>query len=550
MTAGGGAVRLAAAAAMLLASVQPATAGGFSVSGKGGPFIKQVATRKLETSGAGAAALGLASDALNQGQNQAARLRMPQTEAKVKALLDSVEANWPYAKDQPVKVYIQGVDYYNAYALPDGSIVVGFGLLERAESDDEVAFILGHELGHLRLGHFAQNVSQQQRKASSKGLGQLFLVGSAIGGGAAALRGGGSLGGALDAGALAASRRAGATQDLLHFVNDVMVAPAMSRDQEDEADALGFDLSQMRPYSAEAASARVFDTIQADEDNRKALSEVLEGQVKAELGRAVGSAAVSTLVSGGVSREGLTRGLLKGAGRVALGVAANAEGGPKHRSPEDRKRGLADYSAAAYPDGLPLKDEDKTWLNSVRSSREYADAKITVEAVRAAMTARAAGDYAQAQAQLALVDATPFRSAPMVINEAARLLDDKGEAAEADRRFMQAHQSPDQTVDGYLDHVRMLYRTGQTDRAYQIIDDGTRRFSNDDKPFLSLLVAISRQAGQAEQSEQYLKRCLSYGDEGLAKDCNLAAGKDAKPQAPSAPRLPRGVSFGVPRIGF
>lgn len=545
---------LAVAVLMAMAAVQPAAAAGFSVSGKRGPFIKQVSSRGFGNSGAGGSAMGLASDALNQGQYQAARLRMPMTEAKIKTLLDSVEANWPYDKTQPLKVYILGVDHYNAYALPDGSIVVGFGLLERAGSDDEVAFVLGHELGHVRLGHFAQNVDQQRRKASSNGLGQMFLVGSAIQGGAAAMRSGGSVSSALDSGALAASRRAGATQDLLRFINDVMVAPSMSREQEDEADALGFDLSQMRPYAAESASARVFDTVQADEDNRKAMSAVLEGQVKAELGKAIGVNAVSTLMSGGPSRQGLTRGLLKGAGRVALGVAANSEGGPKHRTPEERKRGIAEYSAAAYPDGLPLRDEDKSWLASVRSSREYGDAKLTVEAVRAAMKARADGDYAQAETQLARVNVTPFRSAPMVINEGARLRDDMGDAAGADRLFMQAHQSPDQTVDGYIDHVRMLYRTRQTDRAYQVIDDGTRRFSNDDKPFLSLLVAISRQAGQDQQSEQYLQRCLSYGDEGLSKDCNLAAGRDAKPSSPSAPRLPaglpRGMPFGVPRIGF
>ena len=183
---------------------------------------------------------------------------MPQTEARVKALLDRIEANWPYAKTQPIQVRMVGIDYYSAYSLPDGSIMVGLGLLERAQSDDEVAFVLAHELGHIRLGHFAQTggrAAETEQNASR--LGQLFLIASAVNAGAH----GAGVNSALDL----AGRKADATSDYLHFLAGAMVEPAHARVQEDEADALGFDLSQMSGYSAESASARVFDTIQADQ---------------------------------------------------------------------------------------------------------------------------------------------------------------------------------------------------------------------------------------------------------------------------------------------
>jgi len=550
MTAGPAKRATVAAVLIAFAAVQPAAAiggGGFSVSGKAGPFVKQVAGRKIDQRGGAGAGMGLAADAMNQGQFQAARLAMPQTEAKVQAMLDAIEANWPYAKDLPTKVIIVGQDYYNAYSLPDGSVVVGFGLLDQAQSDDEVAFVLAHELGHIRLGHFAQQAGQQNRRKGVSRLGQAFAVGSAIYDGAR----GGSVSATLDAGGDSASRRAGAAGDLLHFVNNVMVAPSMSRAQEDEADALGFDLTQMRPYSAESASARVFDTVQKDEDNRRAMSEALEGQMKKELTRAVGSGAMQSVFGGGLSGDGMKMGLLKGAGRVALGVAGSSQGGPKHRTPEERKKGVADYSIAAYPAGLPLREEERRWLDDLRATKEYADAKITVQAVRAAMKHRADGQYGPADAELAKAAKTGFRSAAMVLNESARLRDDMGDAAEADRQFMMAHQSPDQSIDGYLDHVRMLFRTRQNDRAFTVIEDGTRRFNNDDKPFLSLLIAISRQNQQAQQADQYLKRCLSYGDEGLTKDCQLAAGDGAASKPKSSPGLPRGLPLGgIGRFGF
>ncbi|HEY7852263.1 MAG TPA: hypothetical protein VIB82_04765, partial [Caulobacteraceae bacterium] len=139
-------VALGALAAGGLAAAPPAGAlsmgggGGFSVSGKKGPFVKQVANRNLggQVNTGATGSMGLATDAVNLGQYQAARLRMPQTEARVAALLGRIDARWPYGKDQPIKVNILGVDYYNAYSLPDSSIVVAFGLLDQAQSDDEV----------------------------------------------------------------------------------------------------------------------------------------------------------------------------------------------------------------------------------------------------------------------------------------------------------------------------------------------------------------------------------------------------------------------------
>lgn len=489
----------------------------FSVSGKGGPFIKQVANRKFGAAAKPAAAsqggaLGLSSDAVNRGEFQAARLRMPQTEARIKELLDRAEAGWPYDKSQPIRVYVLGLDFYQAYALPDGSLMVAFGLLDQAQSDDEIAFVLSHELGHVRLGHFAKDDSLKKRAEVISRLGQAYTV-------ASALRSGGGAASAMNVAAEAAGKQADATNDLIHFVNNVMVEPAWSRSQEDEADALGFDLSHAASFSAESASARVFDTIQADQVNRKSLSDTLDTQLKAQLTKVSPAAAAGAMAGGMGSIRGS---LLRGAGRVALGVAGSLEGGPKHRSPEARKAGIAGYSTDAYPQGLPLRDEQKTWLNSVRASREYAEAQVTVPAVRKAMKLRADGDYTGAQTQLALALKTSYRDSPLVLNEAARLRGDQGDVAGSAQLFQQAHRSPDQTIDGYLDHARMLYRTGHPDPAFDVISAGQTRFE-DEKPFLSLIIALDLKAGRTDQAQAVLQRCRQSGDEALKKDCELAA---------------------------
>ena len=528
----------ALAAAVLSAAPRVALAYGgdsYSVSGKKGPYVKQVAGRSFGLGG-GSGSMGLASDTGNLGRYQAARLRMPQTEAKIAALLAQIDATWPYAKGQPLQVHILGVDYYNAYSLADGSIVVAFGLLDQAQSDDEVAFVLAHELGHVRLGHFARQPVAATRQSAVNSAAEFLVVSSAM------------HAGGMNSSAVAAATQAGATTDLLKFMTTVMVEPDHTRAQEDEADCIGYDLSQAAAFSADSASAKVFDTIQADQQKRAAITDTLNSQLKAQLSHAITSGGAMSLITG--NGGDLRTGLLEGAGRLAIGVAASrgSEPPPQHRPPEERKRGMAEYSAAAYPEGAPLRDEQHGWLTAVRATNEFAQAKLAVAAVADTQRARANGAYADAHAAIQRARQTTFRNAPLVLNESARLSDDMGDTAGAERLFQQANASPDQTVDGYVDHVRMLFRTKQNDRALAVASEGVARFGNDDKPFISLRIAINRQVGRTDEVDADLQRCESYGNPALTKDCQLAAGKSAQaaspPPPPSIPNLP----FGLPHF--
>jgi predicted Zn-dependent protease len=50
----------------------------------------------------------------------------------------------------------------NAMALPGGYIYVTRGMLERINSDDELAGVIGHEIAHVTARHSAQQISKQQ----------------------------------------------------------------------------------------------------------------------------------------------------------------------------------------------------------------------------------------------------------------------------------------------------------------------------------------------------------------------------------------------------
>jgi predicted Zn-dependent protease len=49
-------------------------------------------------------------------------------------------------------------DLINAFALPGGHVLVGLGLLRQMSSEDELAFVLGHEIEHIDHYHAAERI--------------------------------------------------------------------------------------------------------------------------------------------------------------------------------------------------------------------------------------------------------------------------------------------------------------------------------------------------------------------------------------------------------
>ncbi len=76
--------------------------------------------------------------------------RAPENDSRVRCLqrlvdgLQSRCAHLPYR----FRVHVQDSDAVNAVALPAGHIVVYRGLLDRVSSENELAFVLAHEMGH------------------------------------------------------------------------------------------------------------------------------------------------------------------------------------------------------------------------------------------------------------------------------------------------------------------------------------------------------------------------------------------------------------------
>ncbi|EJL34758.1 putative Zn-dependent protease [Caulobacter sp. AP07] len=129
-----------------------------------------------------------------------------------------------------IRVYVMDRPFLNASMAPNGYTEVWSGLLLRAQSEDELAFVLGHEIGHFVENHTLE--SWRATKSRAAGALALQVVVTVAAAGAAVNSG--SYQGANDI-----MRAAGSINDII-YLGTVAAYFSYSRDNESEADALGF----------------------------------------------------------------------------------------------------------------------------------------------------------------------------------------------------------------------------------------------------------------------------------------------------------------------
>jgi predicted Zn-dependent protease len=128
-------------------------------------------------------------------------------------------------KDVSYQFAIANMAETNAFALPGGYIYVSRGLLALARSEDELANVLAHEVGHVAARHSAQ------RETQALGVGLLSMLGT------------------LAAGALGGQGAASAVQQLGQVAGAGLIA-SYGRDQEREADEVGQGMARAAGFDA------------------------------------------------------------------------------------------------------------------------------------------------------------------------------------------------------------------------------------------------------------------------------------------------------------
>lgn len=138
----------------------------------------------------------------------------------------------------------------NAFVLPNGKVGAFKGLMDFVQDDDELAGVLGHEVGHVLARHPSERVSQQMAVELGVNVLQAILANGEYAEHA------GEIAGALGMGAMYG-----------------VILP-YSRNHELEADRVGVELAQ-RAGLDPAGAVRFFERMAAEGDKRPQPPEVL-----------------------------------------------------------------------------------------------------------------------------------------------------------------------------------------------------------------------------------------------------------------------------------
>ena len=148
-----------------------------------------------------------------------------------------------------MRVYLVEEPVFNASMRSNGLMTVYSGLLLRAETADELAFVLGHEFGHYLERHIEERVNAASN--ISVGLTALSLAAGAVAVGASP-----ATQGTTDALTLALQTTS------LAAVGGFM---SFNREQEREADRIGVEVAQAAGLDA-AGSIRMWQNLNAEKD--------------------------------------------------------------------------------------------------------------------------------------------------------------------------------------------------------------------------------------------------------------------------------------------
>lgn len=139
----------------------------------------------------------------------------------------------PYCAD--IRLYIVETPHFNASMAPNGTLQVWTGLLLRAQNEAQLAYVLGHEIGHYQRRHSVQ--IWRNLRGTSDGL-VFFRV-------------------------LTAAAGVGFVGDLAQLAA-IANLYAFSRDHEREADDIGFELMAQAGYAPQEA-ARIWEGLMKEQ---------------------------------------------------------------------------------------------------------------------------------------------------------------------------------------------------------------------------------------------------------------------------------------------
>lgn len=388
--------------------------------------------------------------------------------------------------DVPGDVFVEANQEINANTTAGGNIYLYMGLISKLESEDEVAAVIAHELGHVLLKHYESGVFMTLQRQLQFGQEKTFWLRQAMR----------NIETNSKSGLSSSDQKRIKNAELIARLTKSVINPSWQRGQEEQADLLGIDLMAKGGYNPDGM-LKIHELLgnkpqQSPEEKRKQAQQTI--QLIAEL-----ASEKDTQTKFAAGTELLTMFM-----------------GHDHPEPTKRKALASAYLNKHYEDvGGPY--QKSAWIKLLKA-KPVSDIFRTLDQSFAAQNAFDSGDYKKAFALSSAATAPETRqSYPNFVH--ALVLENMGRGKEAETFYGRALKAPEPAGQAYTQYASYKARQNNYAEALRITQLGFTRFG---KPpgLVPNLVRYARHAGNSQAANDYVEDCkLSYSD--MRDECLL-----------------------------
>jgi predicted Zn-dependent protease len=447
----------------------------------------------------------------------------PQLQTYVHGVMMRLLANVRVPATFHPEVRVLAAPEFTGECTPDGTLIITVGLLEQLENEDELAFVLGHELSHAIYKHQAKNWFKKAQYYAVVNGGAVDTMAKS-----AAIIAGGQTGNNI-------MRGLDVAQHLAKLSANVLM-PQMERGQEDAADALGFDLMVRAGYDPQAALS-VMDKLAEQEAEAAAAAAQARAAEQKESGGGgndrlmkgldLGAGALGSILSGGKPNSDQMADLAIFAFDAA--VDNMAEDATAHHPAKEREDLLSGYAFREYRSMVMVNPTPLPWNTASKSPLKPPLTALLAHYSLAENAAAYVADRSQgspASARMYVTSSTSNPTADHAYTEfvAAEYyeLDQKGALSET--ALVRAANGPEPSWEVYSRLTDIYVARNDYAKAQALMERAVVRFENS-PVLLPKRIEVLRGAGRQAEADSLVPQCRKYDIDELTDACKKAAGR-------------------------